>query len=388
MRIAIATETFLPSIDGVVTRLTKGIEYLRKEGHEVLVLAPDLGVKEYQGAVVKGIPTIKLPFYRFREFSYPTKKVHAALEEFNADIIHVANPLLLGASAVSYAKKNNVPLICSYHTHIPKYLHYYGYSILEPLIWSYVKKMHKDAHINLCTSQSMEKELTDHEIEDVYVLKRGVDLTHRNPLFFSQSLRDRLLEGDPEKKLLLFVGRLAAEKEIHRLRTLFDEREDIRLIIAGDGPEREVLEETFKGTDTRFLGFVQGEDLSSLYASCDAFIFPSLSETLGLVLLEAMASGLPVIAANSEPTIEQIQTGENGLVFDAEKKGSLSETLNKLEDTQLIKKIIQKGLADAGENSWEKASEHLYQYYEAAIHAYQKGFVVEKNFMKRFREVS
>lgn len=384
MRIAIATETFLPSIDGVVTRLTKGIDYLRQEGHEVLVLAPDLGVDEYHGAKVQGIPTIKLPFYRFREFSYPSKKVHAALAAFKPDIIHGANPLLLGASAVSYAKKNKIPLLCSYHTHIPKYLNCYGYSLLEPAIWIYLRKMHKDAQINLCTSRAMEKELKDHDIENVYVLKRGVDLSHRSPKFFDPQYRRKLQNGNSDKKLLLFVGRLAPEKEIHRLLPLLENREDIRLIIAGDGPDKEVLMETFKDTDTLFTGFLQGEELSKLYASCDAFVFPSVSETLGLVLLEATASGIPVLAAKSEPTLEQIADGINGLIFDPDKNEDLGIQLDRLKDEPLKNRIISNALKDAEQNSWEYASEQLYHYYEATIQAFEKGYIVEKSFMKRF----
>ena len=125
MRIALVTETFLPSTDGVVTRLTRAVTFLKEQGHDVTVIAPDLGVSAYQGCPVIGMPVTRLPFYRYRPFSLPTREVAGILRRLKPDLVHAANPVLLAASAAKHAERMNLPLVCSYHTHIPKYLDYY-----------------------------------------------------------------------------------------------------------------------------------------------------------------------------------------------------------------------------------------------------------------------
>ena len=154
MKIVIITETFLPSIDGVVTRLTEAIKYLQRYNHEVIVIAPDLGVYEYEGAVVEGVKTTTLPVYRFRPFALPQRRVKALIEKHNPDIVHVVNPALVGATGVYYAKKLGYPLIASYHTHVPKYLDYYKlYKPLKPIFWSYFRGLHNKENLHLCTSK-------------------------------------------------------------------------------------------------------------------------------------------------------------------------------------------------------------------------------------------
>ncbi|MFC4023003.1 glycosyltransferase family 4 protein [Oceanobacillus longus] len=368
MKIAIVTETFLPSTDGVVTRLTQAIKYFRSKGHEVLVIAPDLGVNEYEGAEVVGIKPITLPFYRYRPFTLPSKKVKAILENFQPDIVHAANPILLAASAVQYAKKLDYPLIATYHTHVPKYLDYYWmYKPAKPLLWHHIKKLHNTADLNLCTSKAIKEELIEKEFHNLHVLQRGVDIYHRHPKYFDNHMRNRLTNGDDSKKLLIFIGRLAIEKEIHKIKPLLDAREDIALAIIGDGPLRNELENTFKGTNTIFTGFLHGEELSQAYASADAFIFPSVTETLGLVILEAMASGLPVVAAKSGPTMEQVKDEETGLLFENENVSSMIDAVNKLDNNDLLLEMKQNVRLEAEKYAWEKASQQLLDYYYQTI---------------------
>lgn len=146
--------------------------------------------------------------------------------------------------------------------------------------------------------------------------KRGVDPELFGPHRSSETMRLRLSGGEPEKRLLLYVGRLAAEKEIERLRDLLTASSGFRLAVVGDGPHRPELEAYFAGTGTVFTGFLHGTELAEAYASSDVFAFPSATETLGLVLLEAMASGLPVIAAASAPTREQVAEGTTGFLYE------------------------------------------------------------------------
>jgi glycosyltransferase involved in cell wall biosynthesis len=370
VKIVIITETFLPSTDGVVTRLTEAIKYLRSQKHEVVVIAPDLGVKEYQGALVEGIGTVTMPFYRSKKFSLPTRKIKPLLEKHQPDLVHVANPALVGVAGIHYAKRMGLPLMASYHTHIPKYLDYYKlYKPLKPLFWWHLRRLHNAADLNLCTSQAIKQELDEQGFERMHVLRRGVDVEKRHPAYYSEKMRERLLQGASDKKLLIFVGRLAIEKEIHKIRPLLDERDDLALAIIGDGPARKELEKVFGGTHTLFTGFLHGEELSQAFASADAFVFPSITETLGLVILEAMASGIPVIAAKSGPTLEQIEEGKTGFLFENENVSSMSKAVEQLDKQELVAEMKENVRLEAEKHSWTNASREMFDYYLATMHA-------------------
>lgn len=368
MKIAIVTETFLPSVDGVVTRLRHAVERFTDQGHEVMVIAPDLGVTEHHGARVVGIRPVTLPFYKHRRFTLPTPTVDGIIRGFHPDVVHAAQPILLASSGAYAAHRQRIPLVASYHTHIPRYLDLYkAYRWGKRPVWWQIKRNHALADVNLATSESMKLELSEQGIHNLHVVRRGVDTETFHPRFASDAMRERLTQGHPEKKLLVFVGRLAAEKEIHRLRPMMDRRDDVALAIVGDGPFRRELEEMFAGTSTVFPGFMEGEELASAFASSDAFVFPSVTETLGLVILEGMASGLPVVAARSGPTLEQVTDGENGLLFDSGDEASLDRALERLADTDLRSRIRTAARAEAEKFSWENASDDLLRYYEMAI---------------------
>ncbi|WP_226034766.1 glycosyltransferase family 4 protein [Aquibacillus saliphilus] len=368
MKIVIVTETFLPSTDGVVTRLTEAIKYLRQLNHEVIVIAPDLGVNEFEGAVVEGVRAITMPFYRYRPFSLPQKQVKSIIKHYSPDLVHVVNPVSVGASGVYYANKLNIPLIASYHTHIPKYLDYYKmYRPLKPFVWNYIRSLHNKALINLCTSESIRKELVAKNFSNVDVWKRGVDTDKYHPRNYSNRMRMKLSNGKINQKLLVFVGRLAIEKEIYKIKSLLDARSDVSLAIVGDGPARQELEEIFTGTRTVFTGFMHGEELAEAFASADAFIFPSVTETLGLVILEAMASGLPVIAASSGPTMEQISDGTNGFLYENNSTVSMVQAVTKLENNQLFDQLKKNARIEAEKFSWIKPSEQLVEIYQELL---------------------
>nr|WP_276545180.1 glycosyltransferase [Brachybacterium muris] len=358
----------MPSVDGVVTRLRHAVERFTDQGHEVMVIAPDLGVTEHHGARVVGIRPVTLPFYKHRRFTLPTPTVDGIIRGFHPDVVHAAQPILLASSGAYAAHRQRIPLVASYHTHIPRYLDLYkAYRWGKRPVWWQIKRNHALADVNLATSESMKQELSEQGIHNLHVVRRGVDTETFHPRFASDAMRERLTQGHPEKKLLVFVGRLAAEKEIHRLRPMMDRRDDVALAIVGDGPFRRELEEMFAGTSTVFPGFMEGEELASAFASSDAFVFPSVTETLGLVILEGMASGLPVVAARSGPTLEQVTDGENGLLFDSGDEASLERALERLADTELRSRIRTAARAEAEKFSWENASDDLLRYYEMAI---------------------
>lgn len=364
MRIALFTETFLPKVDGIVTRLRHTVDHLQRLGHTVMVFCPDGGLREHKGARVYGVKGFPLPLYPELKLAFPLPKVGKALERFRPDLIHVVNPAVLGLGGIYYAKALNVPLVASYHTHLPKYLEHYGLGVLEGVLWELLKLAHNQAAINLCTSTAMVQELTDHGIEHCCLWQRGVDTETFRPDLATAAMRDRLSGGKPTAPLLLYVGRLSAEKQIDRLRPILDANPEACLALVGDGPHRAELEQLFAGTQTQFIGYLHGEQLGAAYASADAFVFPSQTETLGLVLLEAMAAGCPVVAANSGGIPDIVSDGINGFLFDPEDEQGAIAAIQRLLANPAEREILRQAARQEAERwSWNAATRQLQDYY-------------------------
>jgi glycosyltransferase involved in cell wall biosynthesis len=367
LKIAIITETFVPSTDGVVTRLKACIRYFKREGHDVRVIAPDLGVDEFEGVPIEGIPARTLFLYRSKKFALPTRKVRKILESFDPDVVHAVNPALVGMSGVYYAKKLGYPLLASFHTQVPKYADYYHLPMFKGFLWWYFRKLHNQAAINLCTSETVKQELEEQNFQRVHVWKRGVDTELFHPKKYDKEMREKHSGGQPDKKLLLFVGRLAPEKEIAKIKSVLDASDEFALAIVGDGPHRDTLEKHFEGTNTVFTGFMHGEELARAYASSDVFVFPSTTETLGLVITEAMASGLPIVAAKSGPTCEQIKDNQTGLLYDKDEEGDFTNTVLRFRDETLRKRLAKEAREDIAEMGWDAQSKQVLDYYKEII---------------------
>lgn len=368
MRIAIFTETFLPKIDGIVTRLCQTITYLQSEGHQVLVVCPEGAPAEYKGSQVHGVSGFPLPLYPELKMALPRPSIHYALDRFKPDLIHVANPAVLGLSGIFYSKWRNVPLVASYHTHLPQYLHYYGLGMLEGLLWELLKLGHNQAHLNLCTSSVMVEELASHGIERLALWQRGVDIETFQPSRATDTMREHLSQGHPEDPLLLYVGRLSAEKAIHEIKPVLEAIPNARLALVGDGPYRKELEQLFAATPTYFAGYMGGITLGDAFASADAFVFPSRTETLGLVLLEAMAAGCPVVAAASGGIPDIVQNGVNGYLFDPkDERGAIAATQRLLSHPAERETLRRNARTEAERWSWSAATKQLEQYYQSVL---------------------
>lgn len=368
MRIALFTETFLPKVDGIVTRLRHTVEHLQRTGDQVLIFSPDGGLKEYKGARIYGVSGFPLPMYPELKLALPRPSIGQALEEFQPDIVHVVNPAILGLAGLFYGKAMQIPLVASYHTHLPQYLQHYGLGMLEGLLWELLRSAHNQADLNLCTSTAMMQELTSHGIERVDLWQRGVDTEMFQPHLASQEMRSRLSLGHPDSPLLLYVGRLGAEKEIDRIKTVLEAIPQARLALVGDGPHRQALEQHFAGTSTHFVGYLTGIDLATAFASADAFIFPSRTETLGLVLLEAMAAGCPVVAARSGGIPDIVTDGVNGYLFNPEdEQGAIEATQRLLANTEERETLRQNARREAERWGWAAATRQLQNYYKAVI---------------------
>lgn len=368
MRIALFTETFLPKVDGIVTRLRHTVDHLQRAGDQVLIFCPDGGLTEHKGAKIYGVSGFPLPLYPELKMALPRPSIGYALEAFQPDIIHAANPAVLGVAGLYYGKKLNIPLVASYHTHLPKYLQHYGLAMLEGVLWELLKSMHNQADLNLCTSTAMVQELVGHGIERVDLWQRGVDTEMFQPSLASPQMRDRLSQGHPEAPLLLYVGRLGAEKEIDRIKPILEAIPNARLALVGDGPHRQALEAHFAGTPTHFVGYLEGLELASAFASADAFIFPSRTETLGLVLLEAMAAGCPVVAAGTGGITDIVTDGVNGYLFDpSDEQGAIAATQRLLNNHQERELLRQNARSEAERWSWSSATRQLRQYYQSVV---------------------
>ena len=373
MKVAFFTETFLPKVDGIVTRLTKTIQHLVESGEEVIVFCPEGCPETYMGAQVIGVAAMPLPLYPELKLGLPGPAVSDALENFQPDLIHVVNPAVLGLGGIWLAKTNNIPLIASYHTHLPKYLEHYGMGMLEPLLWELLKAAHNQAILNLCTSTAMVKELSEKGIQQTALWQRGVDTETFRPELRNSSMRNRLLgKYSDEGSLLIYVGRLSAEKQIERIKPVLKALPQARLALVGDGPHRQQLEKTFENTSTTFVGYLSGEELASAYACGDAFLFPSSTETLGLVLLEAMAAGCPVVGANRGGIPDIITDGINGCLYNPDGPNDGSESLIAATQKILGNNIERQSMRTAAREEaekwgWHSATNQLRNYYQDVL---------------------
>ena len=371
MRIAFFTETFLPKTDGIVTTLCQTIQRLRELGHEILIFSPAGDIVEFENCRVVGMKSKAFPLYPELRLALPRASMRWVLAEFKPDILHVADPALLGIAGLYYGGGKHggvlhLPVVVSYHTDLPKYLHYYGVGFLEPHIWKILRVRHRRATINLCTSTLMVSQLQRHGIEHVALWPGGVDADLFDPSRRSAEMRNCLTQGHPESPLLLYVGRLSAEKNLETLRPWLAAFPNVRLALVGDGPQRKRLEQHFEGLPVFFAGFLHGEELASAYASSDIFVMPSRTETLGLVVLEAMCSGLPVVAARAGGVPEMIQDEVSGYLVDSDEEaiGRIGELLRSKEKRELVG---ARAKAHASERSWRNATDQLIEYYHEAL---------------------
>lgn len=370
MKIAFVTETFLPATDGVVTRLTQTIGELNRLGDEMLVIAPKYGEgpASYEGVPIHRVPSVPFPPYPQIKLAPTTPGVGRALRAFGPDVIHAVNPFVLGTGAPFYANKLGVPLVASYHTNVTTYASFYGLGLGARMGRWHTRRLHNKARVNLCTSEITREYLTGEGVERVNLWPQGVDAHRFTPDNFSKRWRVRLTGGHPASKLMLYVGRLGREKGIERLKDVLQALPGTRLALVGDGPARGDLERHFAGTPTVFAGLRRGRDLAAIHATGDVFMFPSTTETLGMAMIEALASGLPVVAARAGATGEVVDDGETGLLYETGSTDGMIRAVRRiLGDDELRTRLGHRARAVAETRDWASATATLRGYYEQAI---------------------
>ena len=369
MKIALFTEVFLPKIDGVVSRICRSLEQLAELGHEVLVFAPDAPPQSYLGHKVIGVPSIPFwPWYPELMLGLPRPRLGRELDRFQPDIVHVVNPVVLGLWGTTIAKQRNLPLLASYHTDVTQYAQHLKLPFLSPVSRKFLRDVHNQAHVNLCTSQPMVNSAKGLGIKRVRLWPKAVDTKVFHPDRASAEMRSRLSQGHPERKLVLYVGRLSFEKRIDWLYAPVHGIDNVHLAVIGSGPAEGYLRKRLRDSNTSFLGYMQGEELAAAYASADVLAFPSDTETLGFVAMEAMASGVPVVGARAGGVPDIIQDGHNGYLFTPGDLGEFTAHIAYILDNPDLAQQLGARARSSMENlSWRTSTEKVVDYYHKAI---------------------
>ncbi|HYK83054.1 MAG TPA: glycosyltransferase family 1 protein [Gemmatimonadales bacterium] len=305
-------------MNGVTTVVRRIAALLTARGHAAALVAP-----RYPSGGSPGderelrVASVAFPLYPDIRLSLPSfRTVATFLDRFQPELLHVHTEGALGAAGRRYALRHGVPLVTSFHTNFPQYSRHYGVGLLEPAVWRWLEWFHRPARLTLTPGEAVRDDLWRRGIGQAVVWGRGVDTTFFHPARRHASWR-RWLAGSDDAVIVLHVGRLAREKNLGVLintwrlaRAALGPR--ATFVVAGEGPltRRIAAELPF----VRQLGFLPREDLATLYASADLCVFPSHTETCGLVALEAMASGVPVIAADAGGFRESVRSGVTGFL--------------------------------------------------------------------------
>ena len=373
MKIAIFTETFLPKVDGIVSILCLALQRLQEKGHQVVLFGPPGGPPTYAGAEIIGVGGPRLPFYPELHINLPRRRVWERLLAFQPDLIHIANPFFLGPFGLAYARRLNVPTVASFHTDLARYAQYYGGAFLAPLLWRYLRTLHNRALLNLCPSSAILRDLRQQGFRRVRWWRRGVDLVRFNPGPRDERLRALLSGGHPEEFLVINVGRHSPEKRLETLREPLFQQPGVRLALIGDGPGHTKLREYYQGAPTVFPGYLHGDDLVAAYRAADAFLFPSTTETFGLVALEAMACHTPVIAARTGGVLDIVDEGVNGFYFAPERPAEITELVQRLRlNPALRTQLADHALAHARSRPWQATMDQLIDYYYLALRLFRQ----------------
>jgi glycosyltransferase involved in cell wall biosynthesis len=376
MRVLYCTDTYPPQVNGVSVVTALSVAGLSRLGWECAVVAPRYPQatrntwKEdefggFTAAAILDLPSIPLPGYSEVRLAMPTlAPVHRLVEQFRPDLIHCATEFSVGRMGQMAAARAGVPLVSSYHTDFSRYAEAYGKAWLKNTVSSYLKRFHQRSSRVFTPSSVSREDLLRLDLTDVEVWGRGVDAQLFNPGRRSAALRQELELGD--RFTFLYVGRLAPEKrpeqviDAFRLACDMMPKDSLRLIMAGTGPrERELRAVAPPGVS--FLGFLdRRRSLPDLYASCDAFVFASVTETLGLVVLEAMASGLPVVAAPAGGVRDHLRDGQNGMAYPAGSAYAMGSVMARLAwEGGLARRLSAGARRTAQELSWEREMERL-----------------------------
>jgi phosphatidylinositol alpha 1,6-mannosyltransferase len=367
MRVAVVTESFLPTINGVSTSVSQVLRHLRREGHDAIVLVPAAGAPaEFEGFAVHEMPAVA---YRQFPVGLPNPAVARLLADFRPDVLHAASPFLLGAQAIAAANRLGIPSVAIYQTDVAGYARRNRLAGASALAWRTMRWIHNGADLTLGPSSAAIADLERAGVERVHRWGRGVDLERYHPRNRTRAgaveLRRRL---SPSGEVVVgYVGRVAPEKQLERFAAMRG-LDGIRLAIVGDGPSLPELRRRLRGIDVDYLGTLRGDALADAYAAFDLFVHPGTEETFGQTLQEAHASGLPVLAPHAGGPIDLVEHGVDGYLFDAvgeERMRLLAGAL--VGDAALRARLGEAGRRKVLGRSWEAVCGDLVGFYRRAM---------------------
>ncbi|MEH6564109.1 MAG: glycosyltransferase family 1 protein [Halopseudomonas sp.] len=320
---ALVTETYPPQINGVSSTLGKLCQGLLGRSHRVQLIRPAIagekpGLRQSGNLLERRVRGLPIPGYPGLQWGLPARrKLKALWSRQRPDAVYLATEGPLGWSALRLARRMKIPVISGFHTNFQQYSNHFHLGLLHDPALRYLRWFHNQTQLTLVASSTQQRELSRLGVQNLALLGRGVDCTHFHPAHRSQSLRDTW-GASAEDTVLLHVGRLSPEKNPELLIECWNQvkaahanaRGKLFMVIVGDGPSARELRKQMP--DATFAGALTGEPLASAYASADIFVFPSLTETFGNVVTEAMASGLAVCAFDTAAAHQHIQDRYSG----------------------------------------------------------------------------
>ncbi len=367
VRLALVTDTYLPQLNGVTRTLARLVSTARARGAAVEVFTTTDPAAEVEDGIRR---EASLPFWGYPQLRLAVpdvRRVGRAMRGWGATLVHAATPFGMGLAARHAARRSAIPLVTSYHTHFTAYAHFYQLGLLSRPGGRFLRWFHNGGRRTYCPTASVARDLTDRGFARTAVWGRGVDSRVFSPAHRQLESRRSLGIADAEL-LVLYVGRVAREKGLDdllaamRLLRSLPDSPPCRLLIVGDGPYLEQCRR-HAGVDVVFAGRRTGSELSQLYASADLFVFPSTTDTFGNVTLEAMASGLPVVAADGDVNRELIAPGA-GSWYPAGDPAALAGHIARWgRDPALRRSAGVRGRSASRDRSWDHVFDDLFRDY-------------------------
>ncbi|MEB0001382.1 glycosyltransferase family 1 protein [Cryobacterium sp. 10S3] len=366
MRVAVVSESFLPTVSGVTTSVCKVLEHLQRTGHEAIVIAPAGAPSEYAGFPVFSVPAVS---YRQFPVGMPSPHVQRLLADFGPDVVHAASPFLLGAQGIASANRLDIPSVAIFQTDVAGYARRNRLGQATKVAWRLVKWIHDGADLTLVPSSASMADLERVGVRRLARWTRGVDLVGYHPNRRSEpavaELRKRL---SPNGEVVVgYVGRMAPEKQVERFRALRGVP-GIRVALVGDGPSVPLIQRELAGVPVTWLGRLSGSALADAYAAFDVFVHAGTEETFGQTIQEAHAAGLPVVAPHAGGPIDLVAHGDNGFLFTPDDERDLRRCVTRLvDDAPLRLRMGESGRRAVLGRSWENVCETLVGYYDKVI---------------------
>ena len=374
LRIAVVTETWPPEVNGVAMTLAKLVQGLSHRNHDVQLIRPrqtksesPLNDASLEEVLMRGMP---IPRYPELKLGLPSKKTLVKTWTLRRpDVVHIATEGPLGWSALQAAKVLKLPVTSDFRTNFQSYSKHYGVGWLRKPIVAYLRKFHNATACTMVPTRELKRTLSENGFANLKVVSRGVDTKLFNISKRDSSLRSSWGATD-NTKVLISVGRMAPEKNLDQVLKTYEALkltgQSFKLVMVGDGPLKEQFQKRYP--EIIFPGMLSQSNLAAYYASSDLFIFPSQTETFGNVTLEALASGIPVLAFDCAAARDWVQTGINGwLVAENNPEGFAAQAVTIFNSKDLLDQITQSTRQQVVHLDWDQIAEQVESVFWDAI---------------------